>query len=102
VNDIDSRRMVIHIHEGRGSRDRDLPLRPKLLEALREYWRWKKPKDYLFPSTAGHRGVEQPISDKTVWKPSAARAASSKSRYRTLTCLRLQPNMCARWQTPNH
>jgi len=53
VNDIDSQRMVIHIHEGKGSRDRDLPLRPKLLEALREYWRWKKPKDYLFPSTAG-------------------------------------------------
>jgi integrase/recombinase XerD len=69
VNDIDSRRMVIHIHEGKGSRDRDLPLRPKLLEALREYWRWKKPKDYLFPSTASYRGVEQPISDKTCPSP---------------------------------
>jgi integrase/recombinase XerD len=81
VNDIDSRRMVIHIHEGKGSRDRDLPLRPKLLEALREYWRWKKPKDYLFPSTAGHRGVEQPISDKTVWnicKEAAVRAGIQK------------------------
>jgi site-specific recombinase XerD len=81
VKDIDSRRMVIHIHEGKGSRDRDLPLRPKLLEALREYWRWKKPKDYLFPSTAGHRGVEQPISDKTVWnicKEAAGRAGIQK------------------------
>jgi integrase/recombinase XerD len=81
VKDIDSRRMVIHIHEGKGSRDRDLPLRPKLLEALREYWRWKKPKDYLFPSTAGHRGVEQPISDKTVWnicKEAAVRAGIQK------------------------
>lgn len=81
VKDIDSQRMVIHIHQGKGSQDRDVPLRPQLLEALREYWRWKKPKDYLFPSTAGHRGVEQPISDKTVWnicKEAAVRAGIQK------------------------
>ena len=79
VSDIDSQRMVIR--QGKGSQDRDVPLRPKLLEALREYWRWKKPKDYLFPSTAGHRGVEQPISDKTVWnicKEAAVRAGIQK------------------------
>jgi integrase/recombinase XerD len=56
VNDIDRERMVIHIQQGKGSRDRDVPMTPKLLEALREYWRWKKPKVYLFPSTDGHRG----------------------------------------------
>jgi integrase/recombinase XerD len=81
VNDIDSQRMVIHIRRGKGSQDRDVPLRPKLLEALRDYWRWKKPKDYLFPSTIGHRGSEQPISDKTVWnitKEAARRAGIQK------------------------
>ena len=62
VSDIDSQRMVIHVHQGKGSRDRDVPMTPKLLEALREYWRWKRPKVYLFPSTQGHRGVEQPTS----------------------------------------
>lgn len=67
VSDIDSQRQVLHIRHGKGSRDRDLPLTPKLLAALREYWRWKKPQNYLFPSTPGHRGVEQPISDETVW-----------------------------------
>jgi site-specific recombinase XerD len=67
VSDIDSQRRVIHIHHGKGSRDRDVPLTAKLLEALRQYWRWKKPRVYLFPSTPGHRGVEQPISDETVW-----------------------------------
>jgi site-specific recombinase XerD len=67
VSDIDSERMVIHVHQGKGSRDRDVPMTAKLLEVLREYWRWKRPKIYLFPSTSGHRGVEQPISDKTVW-----------------------------------
>jgi integrase/recombinase XerD len=67
VADIDSKRMVIHIRQGKGSRDRDVPLSSKLLEALREYWRWKKPRFYLFPSTEGHRGVESPMSDKVVW-----------------------------------
>jgi site-specific recombinase XerD len=67
VTDIDSKRMVIHIRQGKGSRDRDIPLSPKLLEALREYWHWKKPKIYLFPSKPGKRGVEEPMSDKVVW-----------------------------------
>ena len=68
VSDIDSERMVIHILQGKGSRDRDVPMTPKLLEALREYFRnGIAPKIYLFPSTAGHRGVEQPISDHTIW-----------------------------------
>jgi site-specific recombinase XerD len=67
VSDIDSQRMVIHIHSGKGLRDRDVPLTPKLLEGLRDYWRWKKPRVYLFPSKMGDHSVEQPISDKTVW-----------------------------------
>ena len=67
VSDINSERMVIHVQQGKGSRDRDVPMTPKLLDILREYWRWKRPQIYLFPSTSGHRGVEHPISDKTVW-----------------------------------
>lgn len=81
VSDVDSERMVIHIQLGKGSRDRDVPMTPKLLEALRQYWRWKHPKIYLFPSTEGHRGEERPISDKTVWyacKEAAARAGIKK------------------------
>ena len=51
VSDIDSQRMMIRIHQGKGRRDRDVPLSPKLLETLRLYWRWRKPKTYLFPGT---------------------------------------------------
>jgi integrase/recombinase XerD len=75
--DIDSQRMIIHIRQGKGSRDRDLPMSPKLLHALREYYRSKRPKIYLFPSTAGRLGVEKPISDKTVWH--AVRGAAKRA-----------------------
>ena len=81
VSDIDSQRRVLHIRQGKGARDRDVPLTPKLLEVLREYWRWKKPKIYLFPSPLGHSGVEEPISDKTVWhacREAALRAGLNK------------------------
>jgi integrase/recombinase XerD len=81
VSDIDSQRMVIHIQRGKGLRDRDVPLTPKLLEALRDYWRWKKPRVYLFPSRMSAPGVELPISDKTVWnlcRTAATRAGIQK------------------------
>ncbi len=67
VSDIDSQRMMIRVERGKGGAGRDIPLSPALLEALREYWRWKKPRTYLFPSSEGQRGKGRPISDKTVW-----------------------------------
>jgi site-specific recombinase XerD len=66
VSDVDSQRMVLHVHKGKGNRDRDVPLAPKLLETLRVYWRWRRPKTYLFPGRASSHS-DQPISTKTVY-----------------------------------
>jgi integrase/recombinase XerD len=54
VADIDSECMVIHIRQGKGSRDRDIPMTPKLLEILREYFRWKATEGVSVPQ---HRGT---------------------------------------------
>lgn len=67
VGDIDSQRMIIRVVAGKRSKDRDLPLSPALLETLRVYWRWRKPKLYMFPARTLRRQLDQPISDKTVW-----------------------------------
>ena len=67
VGDIDSQRMTIRVVAGKRGKDRDLPLSPALLETLREYWRWRKPKLYLFPTRMRRVKSEEPISDKTVW-----------------------------------
>jgi site-specific recombinase XerD len=81
IRDIDSQRMIIRVVAGKGGKDRDLPLSPTLLETLREYWRWRKPKLYLFPTRTRGLPVEEPISDKTVWiacSEAAGRAGISK------------------------
>jgi site-specific recombinase XerD len=83
ITDIDTALMLIHVHQGKGSRDRDLPLTAKLLEALREYWRWckNKPRTYLFPSRVEPVQPERPLSDKVVWNAcheAALRAGLSK------------------------
>ena len=67
IADIDSQRMIIHVVNGKGGKDRDLPLSPALLQTLRAHWRWLKPRTYLFPSRL-HREQEQPITDKIVWR----------------------------------
>jgi site-specific recombinase XerD len=80
VSDIDSERMIIHVHQGKGNRDRDVPLTPKLLETLRTYYRWKKPQTWLFPRE-GMADAGQPISTKSVYfavKESAKRAGLQK------------------------
>ena len=48
IEDIDSKRMIIHIKNAKGRKDRVLPLSQKILELLREYWKEYKPKEYLF------------------------------------------------------
>lgn len=65
--DINKERMVIHIRQGKGGKDREVPLSPKLREQLRTYYRSVRRRNgWLFPSGQVRRRQE-PITDKTVW-----------------------------------
>lgn len=57
VADIDSGRMVIQVHNGKGAKDRTVMLSLQLLTILRTYWRLARPGEWLFPG----RSPDKPI-----------------------------------------
>lgn len=78
TSDVDSNRMVIHVRCGKGRKDRDVMLSPKLLEQLRQHWRAQKHKsnEWLFPSNHWPTG-NRPISVRTVYR--AVRTAAERA-----------------------
>jgi integrase/recombinase XerD len=52
IDDIDSQRMVIHIRQGKGKKDRYARLTPGLLKLLRQYWLEYRPQSWLFPGAS--------------------------------------------------
>jgi site-specific recombinase XerD len=83
IGDIDSHRMVLRVRQGKGKKDRNVMLSPRLLQELRDYWRSAnpKPKTYLFPSKNTHLNGDLPMTSKSVWdavQQAATRAGLDK------------------------
>ena len=78
ITDINSERMMIHVQGGKGNKDREVMLSPKLLDELRLYWRSlrRKPKTWLFPGNRWHT-AEHPIDTKVAWQ--ACREAAMRA-----------------------
>ncbi len=64
IPDIDSQRMLLQIRCAKGQKDRLVPLSPRLLSALREYWKQVRSPHYLFPG----KTHEVPLSSTTIQK----------------------------------
>ena len=74
ITDIDSKRMQVNIQEGKGLKQRKVPLSPVLLNVLRKYAKRFEPKDYLFEGAKGkgsHLGI------------TAVRSICKNARYST-------------------
>ena len=60
VCDIDSRRMIVRVEQGKGHKDRNVMLSPSLLDLLRAWWRVARPRGWLFPG----RNPVQPMTTR--------------------------------------
>jgi site-specific recombinase XerD len=60
VCDIDSRRMIVRVEQGKGHKDRNVMLSPRLLDLLRAWWRVARPRGWLFPG----RNPVQPMTTR--------------------------------------
>lgn len=70
IADIDSKRMMVHIHRGKGAKDRLIPLPEMALIALREYWATHRNPVWIFPAEGRNHKLaptaEQPMSQSSV------------------------------------
>jgi len=57
VGDVDSARMMLHIKNGKGQKDRLVPLAARLLPLLRAWWQVFRPQTWLFPGEECHQAV---------------------------------------------
>lgn len=78
IADIDSGRMMLHVRSGKGDRDRSVPISPRMLLSLREYWKQYRPEILLFPGKYPDKPYAGTSIQKVV-KRSAKQAAIRKS-----------------------
>jgi site-specific recombinase XerD len=76
VPDIDSKRMMVHVHRGKGAKDRYVPLSTSTLKILRQYWATHRHKTLLFPADSRERMEGQDTS--TVMSRSTVQSAMVK------------------------
>src|SRR3954452_9811023 len=74
VADIDSARMLIRVEQGKGRKDRFVMLSPDLLDLLRQWWRVKRPRGWLFPG----QQPAQPITTRQLNRACHAAADAAK------------------------
>ena len=70
VGDIDSQRMLVHIHRGKGAKDRYVPISQQTLQVLRDYWKTHRHPQWLFPATGRDHTqagtADRPMADSSV------------------------------------
>ena len=79
VGDIDSKRMMVHIHRGKGAKDRYLPLPESTLFLLRDFWKSHQHPRYLFPAGGRDHRLDRHLKQKDADAKPIPLASQSKT-----------------------
>jgi integrase len=92
IQDIDSARMMIHVRQGKGGKDRDIPLSETLLAQLRTWWRSLSDRSspWLFPSD----------QDRLRGQPRRCGTPAVSPRFAPASLSRFIPTRCATMPRP--
>lgn len=84
VGDVDSKRMMVHVHRGKGAKDRYIPLPKSTLIMLRQFWQTHRHPRFLFPADGrNHRGVSHPQGISKAATPMSATAVQGAMKQIT-------------------
>jgi integrase/recombinase XerD len=75
ISDIDSKRMIVRVEQGKGRKDRNVMLSTSLLELLRTWWRTARPEGWLFPG-------QNPVNPMTTRQLNRACHAAAQAVFR--------------------
>jgi integrase/recombinase XerD len=100
TGDIDGARRLVHVHRGKGARDRYVPLPPRTLGLLREYWCVHRHPRWLFPAIG--QGESRPLRPRTPCPGAACRprfaawcsSSASRSASAFIPCATATPPIC--------
>jgi len=97
LSDIDSSRMVIRIHRGKGDKDRYTILSQALLRELRAYWKLERPPEWLFPGRAATRPLNRKSAREAFARAKKQAGITKKGSIHTLrhyTESQIMPSRC--------
>jgi integrase/recombinase XerD len=80
VSDIDGQRLQVHVHRGKGAKDRYVPLPAETLTLLRTYWKTHRHPTWLFPATG--RDHHQSPTASSPMSRSSVQGAFRTAKYR--------------------
>jgi site-specific recombinase XerD len=80
VSDIDGQRLQVHVHRGKGAKDRYVPLPAETLTRLRTYWKTHRHPTWLFPAT-GRDHTQSPTAASPMSR-SSVQGAFRKAKHR--------------------
>jgi len=81
TSDIDAKRMMIHVHRGKGAKDRYVPLPEETLALLRKYWATHRNPVLIFPALG--RGHQNASKSKTPMAIDSVQGAFRSAKHKT-------------------